>query len=61
MASRSWLTQGALVELAAPLDDAGLAGSYFRAVVTQRELCQGKVGSVDVNVSPLDSCPCPPS
>lgn len=35
-AGRRWLAKGALVEVAAPEDDVGLAGSYLRAIVLQR-------------------------
>jgi len=43
-APRTWLTKGALVEVAAPLNDAGLVGSYFRAVVLQRFVRKGQAG-----------------
>jgi len=46
MASRKWLTEGSLVEVAAPMNDAGLAGSYFRAVVVRRYVRKGKAGSL---------------
>ena len=49
MASRKWLTEGSLVEVAAPMNDAGLAGSYFRAVVVRRYVRKGKAGSVSLH------------
>lgn len=50
MAPRNWLSEGATVEVAAPRHDAGLAGSYYRAVVLERAVRKGKVGGASLTL-----------